>query len=296
MKLTVVVVCLSVAVMTVLIYQALRQEVDLRRQKTLLVDNSAEVKRKEMAIVEAKKTIQQLKASLGTINEDIEGLKKKKEENDKAAQEFEQADQEEAKKKAEQDIQGLKQQILDRDKAICAFVDTTKEEARWGLRDYQRPEKNTINGLISGGNYLSKIIQSKARLFTRNIRDPGAGFEYVVFANKEEKSAIPLGSTVLIETSLDSEEGRKKFISCKVTSTDGSKLHTEATVYGLVTVQAWRFSEGPSHFNLRRADGNAPLVSDSDVAAAAAAASWDYISQLNTTEQNPIRCYYATAR
>ncbi|AWO96599.1 Hypothetical protein SMAX5B_011794 [Scophthalmus maximus] len=157
MKLTVVVVCLSVAVMTVLIYQALRQEVDLRRQKTLLVDNSAEVKRKEMAIVEAKKTIQQLKASLGTINEDIEGLKKKKEENDKAAQEFEQGlktcnsekedadkkktevsaamdklktDQEEAKKKAEQDIQGLKQQILDRDKAICAFVDTTKEEAR----------------------------------------------------------------------------------------------------------------------------------------------------------------------
>uniref|UniRef100_A0A8D3DX17 Si:dkey-87o1.2 n=1 Tax=Scophthalmus maximus TaxID=52904 RepID=A0A8D3DX17_SCOMX len=139
MKLTVVVVCLSVAVMTVLIYQALRQEVDLRRQKTLLVDNSAEVKRKEMAIVEAKKTIQQLKASLGTINEDIEGLKKKKEENDKAAQEFEQGlktcnsekarpDQEEAKKKAEQDIQGLKQQILDRDKAICAFVDTTKEE------------------------------------------------------------------------------------------------------------------------------------------------------------------------
>lgn len=42
----------------------------------------------------------------------------------------------------------------------------------------------------SGGNYLSKIIQSKARLFTRNIRDPGAGFEYVVFANKEEKRCV----------------------------------------------------------------------------------------------------------
>lgn len=43
------------------------------------------------------------------------------------------------------------------------------------------------------------------------------------------QSPIPLGSTVLIESSLDKKEGRKVFISCKVTSTDGSKLHTEAT-------------------------------------------------------------------
>lgn len=42
-------------------------------------------------------------------------------------------------------------------------------------------------------------------------------------------SPIPLGSTVLIESTLDKEEGKKKFISCKVSSTDGSKLHTEAT-------------------------------------------------------------------
>lgn len=43
------------------------------------------------------------------------------------------------------------------------------------------------------------------------------------------QSPIPLGSTVLLESSLDNKEGRKTFISCKVTSTDGSKLHTEAT-------------------------------------------------------------------
>lgn len=42
-------------------------------------------------------------------------------------------------------------------------------------------------------------------------------------------SPIPLGSTVLLESHLDKKEGRKIFISCKVTSTDGSKVHTETT-------------------------------------------------------------------
>lgn len=43
------------------------------------------------------------------------------------------------------------------------------------------------------------------------------------------RSPIPLGSTVLLESRLDKKEGRKIFISCKVTSTDGSKVHTETT-------------------------------------------------------------------
>lgn len=42
----------------------------------------------------------------------------------------------------------------------------------------------------TGGVYLSKIIQAKARLFTRNIRDPGAAFEYVIFANKKEQRCV----------------------------------------------------------------------------------------------------------
>lgn len=42
-------------------------------------------------------------------------------------------------------------------------------------------------------------------------------------------SPIPLGSTVLLESTLDKKEGRKTFITCKVTSTDGSKVHTETT-------------------------------------------------------------------
>lgn len=43
------------------------------------------------------------------------------------------------------------------------------------------------------------------------------------------RSPIPLGSTVMLESTLDKKEGRKSFISCKVTSTDGSKVHTETT-------------------------------------------------------------------
>ncbi|RVE62666.1 hypothetical protein OJAV_G00159530 [Oryzias javanicus] len=152
------------------------------------------------------------------------------------------------------------------------------QERKWKrLPSYNRSLK-----YAAGGVYLSKLIQSKARLFTRNIRDPGAAFEYVLFIDKEKekcvcifqaghllegppghvhggaiatmidtvtgthasaisapvltanlnidyRSPIPLGSTVLIESTLEKTEGRKLFISCKVTSTDGSKRHTDAT-------------------------------------------------------------------
>lgn len=42
----------------------------------------------------------------------------------------------------------------------------------------------------SGGVYLSKVIQSKARLFTRNIKEPGAAFEYVLFENSDEQRCV----------------------------------------------------------------------------------------------------------
>uniref|UniRef100_A0A8C7NDX5 Acyl-coenzyme A thioesterase THEM4 n=1 Tax=Oncorhynchus mykiss TaxID=8022 RepID=A0A8C7NDX5_ONCMY len=123
---------------------------------------------------------------------------------------------------------------------------------------------------------------SRRLVFTRNIREQGAAFEYVVFVNKQEqkcvcvfqaghllegppghvhggaistmidtvmgthatylsgpvmtanlninyRSPIPLGSTVLLTCSLDKKEGRKTFVSCQVTNTYSSKLHTEAT-------------------------------------------------------------------
>lgn len=160
-------------------------------------------------------------------------------------------------------------------------VDTEDGQRQWG--SWRRlPSYNRSLKYATGGVYLSKMIQSKARLFTRNIYQAGAGFEYVVFVNKEEqksvclfqaghllegppghvhggaiatmidtitgthatylsglvmtanlnvnyRSAIPLGSTVLLESTLDKKEGRKTYINCKVTSADGSKIHTEAT-------------------------------------------------------------------
>ncbi|XP_061531584.1 acyl-coenzyme A thioesterase THEM4 [Phycodurus eques] len=144
------------------------------------------------------------------------------------------------------------------------------------------PSYNRSLKYATGGACLSKLSQSKNRLFTRSIKTTGAAFEYVLFMNKEEertvcifqaghllegppghvhggaiatmidsvtgthaafisgpmmtanlninyRSPIPLGSTVLVISSLDNKEGRKMFFSCKVTSSDGSKLHTEAT-------------------------------------------------------------------
>lgn len=171
-------------------------------------------------------------------------------------------------------------QLYDHYNGQCE-VDTEDGERHIGpwirLPSYNRSLK-----YATGGVYLSKMIQSKARLFTRNIYQAGAAFEYVVFVNKEEqksvclfqaghllegppghvhggaiatmidtitgthatylsglvvtanlninyRSAIPLGSTVLLESTLDKKEGRKTYINCKVTSADGSKLHSEAT-------------------------------------------------------------------
>lgn len=157
MKLAFVLVGLSVAAMVVMIFQTVRQEVNLRGLKTRMVENTAQVKRKEEAIVEMKNTIKEMKDKLMGVNTKVEDLKKKKAESDKSAQELDKsletcntekadvvkkktdmensiaklkADHEAAKKTTEGDIQSLKQQILDRDKAICAYADTTKEEAR----------------------------------------------------------------------------------------------------------------------------------------------------------------------
>ncbi|KAF3691931.1 hypothetical protein EXN66_Car007606 [Channa argus] len=157
MKLALVLVGLSVAVMGIMIFQAVRQELNLQNTKARLVENSADVKRKEDAIMEMKTKIQEMKTSLGSANAKIDELKKKKIDIVKSTEEFEKslqtcnsekedsakkktsigeamskfnADHLETKKKAEEEIQGLKQQIIDRDKAICAFADMAKEEAR----------------------------------------------------------------------------------------------------------------------------------------------------------------------
>lgn len=88
MKLPVVLVCLSVAVMVVMIFQAVRQELDLRNLKTRMVQNAAEVKRKEEAIVQVKTKIQQLKSTLTNVNTKMDELKKKKADTIKSSDQF----------------------------------------------------------------------------------------------------------------------------------------------------------------------------------------------------------------
>ncbi|XP_071251553.1 uncharacterized protein [Salvelinus alpinus] len=57
-------------------------------------------------------------------------------------------------------------------------VETDDGEKKWGV--WRRlPSYNRSLKYATGGVYLSKIIQSKARLFTRNIREYGGTFEAV---------------------------------------------------------------------------------------------------------------------
>ncbi|KAK2844578.1 hypothetical protein Q5P01_011237 [Channa striata] len=167
MKIAIVLVGLSLAVMGVMVFQAVRQELNLQKVKARMVQNSADVKGKQEAIAELKSKIQEMKTTLGSVNAKMDELKKKKAEAIKSTEEFEKslqscvtekedttkkkasieeamsksnADHVEAKMKAEETIQVLKKQILDRDKAICAFADMTKEEARKLCENSEAPK------------------------------------------------------------------------------------------------------------------------------------------------------------
>uniref|UniRef100_A0A4W5RKN6 Acyl-coenzyme A thioesterase THEM4 n=1 Tax=Hucho hucho TaxID=62062 RepID=A0A4W5RKN6_9TELE len=71
--------------------------------------------------------------------------------------------------------------------------------------------------------------------------------------NINYRSPIPLGSTVLLTCSLDKKEGQKTFVSCQVTNTDGSKLHTEATgLFLSITMGHRRMMDRPAHRPTRR--------------------------------------------
>ncbi|XP_054478047.1 uncharacterized protein si:dkey-87o1.2 [Anoplopoma fimbria] len=157
MKFSVVLVGLGLAVMVVMIFQAVRQEIHLRSLKTGITEKSTEVKRKEQSIIDLRVKLQEMKATMVSVKSMTEKLKISKTAIDISAQEHTTTLQTCIKKKAdvqkrkanegetilklttehtsfkenaEGDIQNLKKQILERDQAICVFVDTTKEEAR----------------------------------------------------------------------------------------------------------------------------------------------------------------------
>ncbi|KAK5603046.1 hypothetical protein CRENBAI_014544 [Crenichthys baileyi] len=75
------------------------------------------------------------------------------------------------------------------------YYNSQSEEATGGQEDHgeqwtRLPSYNRSLKYATGGVYLSKIIQSKARLFTRNIRDPGAVFEYVIFFRQDKQRCV----------------------------------------------------------------------------------------------------------
>lgn len=88
MKLSIVFGGLSVAAMLLMIFQAVRQELNLRDLKTRMLENSAQVKIKEEGIAEMKIKIKEIKERLMIVNTEMDNLRKKKADSDKSAQEL----------------------------------------------------------------------------------------------------------------------------------------------------------------------------------------------------------------
>lgn len=78
MKLMPVLAFLTVSVMVVMIYQAVRQELVLRNLKARMFESSVELKQKEHAIIEEKNKIQDLNKQLTPLNSKKDQLNKKK--------------------------------------------------------------------------------------------------------------------------------------------------------------------------------------------------------------------------
>lgn len=87
MKLLIFFTVVSVSVLAVMVFQALRQELNLRNMRERMVESSMEMKSKEDSVVEMKSKIMELKGSLEAANSKLEELKKKKEEAEKSGQE-----------------------------------------------------------------------------------------------------------------------------------------------------------------------------------------------------------------
>lgn len=157
MKLIFILVFLSVAVLSVMVYQAVLQEMNLHKLKVFSRVKTADLMKKEQSIAELKKTLQELKPQLNAAHTMAEEMKVKKDDLQKETNDLEanlktctnergeaekrkteiaetvnklKTEHEGAKQKAQTEIQDLKKQNLDREKAICAFVDTTNAEAQ----------------------------------------------------------------------------------------------------------------------------------------------------------------------
>lgn len=157
MKLVIFLALASLAVMVVMVYQVVRQEMLKHSMKTLAQDKATELSRKENEITNLKILLQGMKPKLLSMTKLTEELKTKKETLEKDKKSLEdnitkcnkdkeesetrktettdnfnkkKGEHDQAKKNAQATIKDLKQNILNRDKAVCKLVDTTNPEAR----------------------------------------------------------------------------------------------------------------------------------------------------------------------
>lgn len=89
MKVPIVILVLSGAVMVVMIVQTVRQELELRDINSRMADSEEDANRKEAAIGEAKSKVAEMKSQLATLNANAEELKKLKAEAEKSTSTFE---------------------------------------------------------------------------------------------------------------------------------------------------------------------------------------------------------------
>lgn len=88
MKLAIALLGLSVALMLVMIFLTVQQEVSLRKLKTLKLRHTEEFKNKEDSIVVMKNKVNELKTELESARSKVDELNKQKEELEKSKKEF----------------------------------------------------------------------------------------------------------------------------------------------------------------------------------------------------------------
>ncbi|XP_047666622.1 uncharacterized protein si:dkey-87o1.2 [Tachysurus fulvidraco] len=150
-------VFLATCALVAVSFQAIQQEINIRKMRNIILSNIQEVKKKEDAILSSKTELQKLSVQLVPLDKEKIQLTKKLEDLVKEKEISEQnmntcqtqkkeADQQRSQKTAETDaqktnqnaeiqkvqeeVEHLKKQILDRDTKICVYVDKERVEGR----------------------------------------------------------------------------------------------------------------------------------------------------------------------
>ncbi|KAK2854858.1 hypothetical protein Q7C36_006727 [Tachysurus vachellii] len=150
-------VFLATCALVVVSFQAIQQEINIRKMRNMMLSNAQEVKKNEDAILSSKTELQKLSVQLVPLDKEKIQLSKKLEDLVKEKEISEQnmntcqtqkqeAEQHRSEKtveadaqktnqngeiqKVQEEVQSLQKQILDRDTKICLYVDKDREEGR----------------------------------------------------------------------------------------------------------------------------------------------------------------------